>query len=1240
MKIVRTVMTSVLVTGFLLCLISTAYSQGTNLGTIRGTVTDPAGAVIPNAAVQITDKATGISRDLTTNGEGSFEAPALKPGRYEVAVTATGFKKTVVEAVLSGSETIRADIKAEVGTQNETVLVSGADVGLIQRDQPVIAGTLDNRQIQEVPRDSREILEFLYLNPDITQGPGGDGTFKFLGAQSYGATFSLDGQRTNGGIFGEPTSSQPSLETVGELIVLSKNFTAEYSGVANIRIETKRGEANYHGSLFYNNKNSALAAWTIQDKLDQANFRPTSAVPSFPKPYFNLNELGGSFGGPMPFGGKRTFFLMSYERRWDFAPVRVRSQNIPSSLLLNGNFTQIVNTSKPAVPASVESRLTPAEIASNTILTGTGCANVPRPPTCTMRFVTIPTRLLNPIALALMNGYYPHANPSAPLRNADANGQNTNGRLADFAQSFGGLLTRDLATLRVDHDFSDKDKFYAVYNFQVRSGIRSLVANPLPAFGLLSQHQKNHTLSLSYTRIFTNSVVNEARGGINYQFLYRRANMTTGQFLSSIGFNQDEITSYGNVVGSSLVDTPGQVAFTFAPFQGIPNGGRNTNRPLDQKLATFGDTLTWTRGEHSLKMGGDFVRNQAVDGFALNRNNPRGTLSWGATMNGYALFLLGMPSTVANSALFVRNARPALDVSNTESGVFVQDDWRIHPRLTLNLGLRYELITPFVDKNDLMVNFDPNGMGNGGRKGRFVVPTEAVKALIHPFFITYGTVTAKEAGVGRGLVKTDKNNFAPRLGAAWRITDNSVIRGGYGIVYPTSAAQGMRDAIATNTFNQSVRNRQTVGLPGGINPAGGTFPRGVTPFSNLTLASVQGIAANAIPFNLQSPRIEQYNVTFEHELRNNLGIRVSYIGARQHGLIGGFDLNELPPSNTPFGITDDEGNPCYETAPGVITTDLGNCVESEQDEARRPFPNGLGDFLASYGNIGKGRSHAFQVELNRRFARGLMFNISYTLLDQKSSGIDIGNSSLGGAIYNQFHPDTDLSTDSFISRHRLVSYGAFDVPFGKGRHFGTTASKWEDAVLGGYQITWNMFAKSGTGFTPYWNCNNCGPVYPGNIASGFVDAVGDFSGPSFRPRVIGDPYAGVSGDRFFNPAAFAIPTTGADVFDNKDVAKRNFLIGPGTWGVNLGLRKFFRFSETTRLEVGVDFNNVFNHPLLSPLDTGFANLGDFDIGLNSSGQPVITDVTPNPDFGRNIFSWTQEGIDNRRSVRAKLRLTF
>jgi hypothetical protein len=1205
MKGIRSTFSSVLLTACFLCGAVLVFPQGSNSGTIRGRVTDPNGASVAGASVKLTDLTTGISRDLTTNDNGEYEAPTLKPGNYSVTVNAPNFKTTVVNVALSGSDVVRADAKLEIGSQDATVLVS-QEAGVIQTESPTLTDTLTTRQLQEVPRDSREILEFLYLNPDITQGPGGDGSFKFIGAQSYGASFSLDGQRTNGGIFGEPTSSQPSLETIGELIVLSKNFTAEYSGIANIRIETLRGGNQYHGSLFYNNKNSALAARSLQEKFDEANFLPTPALQSFPKPYFNLNETGGSFGGPVPFSRKKTFFLTSYERRWDFAPVRIRASNIPTTVILGGDFSLINPGNRPLVPNAIKPLLTPSEVANNT--TGTGA---------TQRFISIPTRLLNPIALSLLNGYYPHTNPATPFNHA-------NGRLDDFAQSFGGLLTRDLATLRVDHDFSAKDKFYAVYNFQVRNGNRGLVASPLPAFGLLSQHQKNHTVSLSYTRIFSNTFVNELRGGINYQYLYRRANLTTGQFLSSIGFNQDEVTAYGAVVGPRLIDTPGQVAFTFGPFPGIPNGGRNTDRPLDQKLTTFGDTVSWTMGNHSFRAGADFVRNQAVDGFALNRNAPRGTINYGTNLNNFASFLIGLPPATVT---YVRDARPALDVSNREYGFFVQDDFKLRPRLTLNLGLRYEVLTPFVDKNDLMVNFDPNGTGNGGRKGRFVVPTEAVIAKIHPFFIDYGVVTAKEAGVGRGLIKTDKNNLAPRVGIAWRLTDKNVLRGGYGIFYPTSAAQGMRDAIATNTFNQRVTKRNTSGLPGGINP------RGITPFSGGTV-SVSGIAANAIPFDLQNPRIEQYNVTFEREFAGNTGLRVSYIGARQHGLIGGFDLNELAPNNIPFGITNEDGDRCDPLE--------GDCVESAADEARRPFPNGLGDFLATYGNTGKGRSHALQIEVNRRFVGGLMFNVSYTLLDQKSSGLDVGDSSLGGALYNQFNPEHDLSRDSFVSRHRLVSYGAYELPFGRGRKFGSSVSKWTDAVAGGFQLTWNMFAKSGTGFTPYWSCNNCGPVFPGNIASGFVDAVGDFSGPSFRPLVVGDPYAGVSGDQFFNAAAFAPPPTGADVFDNPQIAKRNSLLGPGTWGVNLGLRKYFSFTERTRLEVGVDFNNVLNHPLLSPLDPAFANIGDFDVSLNSSGQPVILPdhVNLNPDFGRNNFSFTQEGIDNRRSVRLKLRLTF
>ena len=317
MRIVRTIIiTSLFVTGCLFCLASRTYSQGTHLGTIRGTVVDQKGEAVPNASVQVTDLATNISQSLATNGEGDYEAPGLKSGNYRVTVTAPGFKTTAINAVLSGSDVVRADARLEVGDASAIVTVT-AEAGLIQTETPTIGGTINNRQLIELPRDSRDIYDFLYLNPNITTSADGL-DFKFIGAQSYGAAFSLDGQRSNGGIFGGATASQPSLEAISELTVLSNNFTAEYAGIANIRIDTKRGEKDFHGSAFYNNKNSALAAWTIQDKLNLANFVPNPARPDYPKPYFNLNETGGSLNGPVRlFGNKKTFFLGAYERRWN-----------------------------------------------------------------------------------------------------------------------------------------------------------------------------------------------------------------------------------------------------------------------------------------------------------------------------------------------------------------------------------------------------------------------------------------------------------------------------------------------------------------------------------------------------------------------------------------------------------------------------------------------------------------------------------------------------------------------------------------------------------------------------------------------------------------------------------------------------------------------------------------------------------------------------------------------------------
>jgi hypothetical protein len=1212
------------------------FAQGTDLGTIVGVVTDSSGALVPNAKVVTLDLGTNTPRETKTNSQGEFRVFGLSAGSYQVSVSAPGMATTKITGIrINGSDTASANAVLKVESSAQSVEVSAA-APLINTEDQTISDTISSRAVIELPRDSRDVYSFLYLNPNITQS-GTDGSFKFLGAQSYGASFSLDGQRSNGGIFGEPTASQPSLEAVGDINVLSNDFSAEYAGIANIRVTTKRGGAGYHGSAFYNNKNSALAAWTLQDLIGKADFAPTPFQPKYPNPFFNITDIGGSIGGPIP-GLKKTWFFAAYERNWTVQPLNVQSSTLPHPSMWAGDFSLLDDSVKPTVPADVLLAMTPQEIATDTVGGAGG------------QFITIPSRFLNPSVQQLIATYFPKIGLSAPIDpftgrvgQVDANGDQISG----YETNLPTRSVQDLGTLRVDHDFNEKNHLYGTYNTSAQTYANALVQTPYTGLGLDQNIRRNHTLSFSYTHIFNTNMVNEARGGFNHQDLYRHSNTTLESFLSSIGFDSSDIAAYGAVVGPNELKTFGHPAVTFSRnrFAAFQNGGRNTDRPQNQGLVTFGDTFTWVIRTHTLKMGADFVRNAAVDGFAVNRGNPRGVMAYtGGGTDPFASFILGEPAT---SVSYINAPRPPMDVYNWEQGFFVQDDWKVSSRLTVNLGLRYELITPFIENHDLLANFDPNYVdATTGEKGRFIIPSDKTIPFLDTRILTTRPVfTAAQAhlGVGRGLVQMDKNNFAPRVGFALRLGNNSVLRGGYGFYFPTSAAQGIRDPIATNPFNQGLTktgfddNNNPVplnGWPGnqhGFSPLTGGFVS--TGFGGLP-------SINAVPVGLQQPRIQQYNVTYERQVFSDASLRFSYLGSALSGLVAGVDLNELPPSDTPFGTTTGDGvTPCD-------PLNNGDCDYSPADLARQPFP-GLGDFLLTYGNFGHGRSNAFQTQFEKRYSHGLMLNFSYTYLDQKSTGLDTGNSSLGGIAYNAFSPNNDYGQEAFVPKNRFVAYGIYDLPVGRGRKFGSSLSKWADAIVGGWQTTFNMFAKSGTGFTPFWLCDDCGTAEPGNIGVTSLDAYGDFnSEPSFRPTVIGS-YNHRTGNQIWDPNAFGLPPLGADLFNNPQIAKRNLLFGPGTWGVNLGVHKSFQFGERVTATFGADIDNVFNHPLFSPdSDYGggggpFAFLGDFDIQVDPATlKPVVADFTPNGDFGRLEQTFTQEGVDSRRTIRLLLRITF
>jgi len=1217
------------------------FAQGTDLGTIRGNVKDASGAVIADAKVMITDLDTNTSRQTNANGAGDFEVFGLKSGRYKVSVTANGMTaQEINDLVVNGSATVGVNVTLRVSGGGEKVEVSASAV-TINTENPTISDTIGHQSVIDLPRDTRDIYSFLYLNPNIT-GADEPGDFKFIGGQSYGGSFSVDGQRSNGGIFGAQTDSKPSLEAVDELNVLSNSFSAEYAGTANIRITTKRGQNQFHGSVFYNNANSAFAALSLQDLAGIADFQPNAFASKYPTPYFNINDLGGSIGGPIK-GLKRTWFFAAYERDYDVSPVNISTTKLAHPSLWTGNFSGMTDNSgptpvynEPDVPAGVV--LTPQEIATDTV-GGAG-----------QQFLQIPSRLLNPSVQTLITNYFPHIGVTAPI-------DPTTGRIPSFQTQLPGRDTLDTGSLRIDHDFSDKDHVYASYNASAETSATSPVVAPYTGLGLTQNNRQNQTVQLSYTRIFKPTLVNEARAGFNKENLLRHSNTTLQGFLSSIGFDAADIAAYGSVVGQFALSTFGHPAINFSnTFATFTNGGRNTYRPEDQNLITFGDTLTWVRGKHNLRMGADFVRNQAVDGFALNRGNPRGSMTYASpstcvadpcfdsNADPFAVFLLGLPPT---SASYVLQARPPMNVHNWEEGYYAQDDWKISSRLTLNFGLRYDLITPFIEKSDLLINFDPNGKNPTGNPGVFIIPSSKTLPFLDTRIASYGYITASQAGLGRGLVRTDKNNIAPRLGFAYKIGDKSVLRAGWGVFYPTSAAQGIRDAIGTNPFNQGVTSRTT--LEGWPSPS----QDGISPITGGTLKGFgNSVTANAIPLGIQSPRIQQYNVTFEREIIRDGTLRVSYLGTHMDGLIAGKDLDELAPNTTPFGTTQGDGVT-------ICDPTQGDCAYSPADLARLPFPL-VGEFLLTYGNFGHANSNSFQTEFTRRYRSGLMLDMSYTYLDQKSSALDTANSSLGGIAYNPFNPNSDYGTDGYVSKHRFIAYGIYDLPIGRSHRIGHSFSRLADTLIGGWQTTFNMFAKSGQGFTPFWICDDCDPVEPGNIAVSSIDAVGDFNvEPSFRPLVVSKNInTGKKGSNAFiwNADAFGLPSIGADLLSNPAVAKRNMLTGPGAWGVNLGIHKAFPIGERVVATLGADFDNIFNHPLFAPDANfgggggSFAEVGEFNMNVIQTGPnagqldaPSVVFLNSQANggtFGQLTSSFPQEGVLSQRTIRLRLRVTF
>ncbi len=1108
----------------------------TTLGTIRGTVFDQQQNVVPGTTVTVTDEATGITRETQSDTQGLYEVPNLRPGTYSVTATLSGFKKVQrTGIVLRAASTALADVRLEVGGIESVVTVSAEGQNNITLESQAIARGLDAQQLRDLPRNSRDIQDFLTLNPNVVGGFDG---IQFLGGRTYGASYIQDGQPSTGGIFGELSNAAPGLDAISEVTVLSNSYSAEYGGLAGVVVSTKRGANKFHGSSFYDFNSNEMNALTYAQTLNGVSRTDPNADT-------HDHRFGASLGGPIV--TNRTFFFGNYEGSRLKALGGGAQAVVPTAAMRSGDFS--------GASFVVRDPLTNAPFEGN----------------------RIPAGRLDPAAVKILNFFYPLPNQA----------NTSNGGYGTYRQILPLSRNRDRTDLRVDHELTAKDSLFVRTSWQRRDPdaftFESTGGNGgsgLTNLGTLDRSSKAVTVATGWTKIFATSVVNEFRGGYSLDSRHRRSRYIAGDVGSQLGIDVPPLAA----------GAPGFPQFQFSGTNrpsAIQDQRQNTFRDLRQSSFSLSSSTTWVAGPHSMKGGGIYTRNYAKDGYSTGANNAKGQYNFRGsfTGNSFADFLLGLPDTVVEQ----RNTRgnKPMDTFSNDWALFVQDDWRVGPQLTAFLGLRYEVVGVFIDRNDIFANFLPNDGGH------HVVPNAQVAQMLPPGAVALNrTLLADQVGLGRGLINTDRNNISPRAGFAYRLGSNNktVLRGGFGIFHPTGAAQGARDIMSRNPFRYSITNRR-----------GATLQHG---FTTGTQTASLGFGNQGINPDLQSPDIYQYNLTAERELPGDLGLRVSYIGSTMRKLLVHHDYNTVKAS------------------PAV----LGDINEDPAARARLPFPL-YGTFMDITENAGEGQFNALQLELQRRFKGGLAINAAYTLAGSDSNAPDSGNSTIGVVQFDPYDIEKDRGPDPNVVKHRVVMNSTWQVPVGRGRHFAANAPLWADAIVGGWTMSTIFQARSGPHLTPFFFYGT-DPLFPANTGRG-LDGVGQF-GEAWRPDVIGNPNTGGSRDQFFDVTAFKEPAPGT--LGN---AKKGSLTGPGTWIVNLAFYKDILRTRGTTTELSVLLDNALNHPqfFVPSLGTdGFVDVTDYVLGGDAhNGSTAVLGA----DTVGNV-----EGFAAGRVVRVGLRMRF
>jgi hypothetical protein len=1121
-------------------------------GGIIGLVTDPAGARVSGAQVTVTNLGTNQPVNVNTNENGQYAADLLRIGTYSITVEKQGFQKAVQSNVEVGvNQTVRVDIALRVGSINESVQVTTA-APLLQTEASSLGTIETERRISDLPLNGRNFIQLAYLGPGANGGQTGtnvsggvfeneraDEAVSVNGLRVSNNNFLLNGVDNNefglGGVI-----VLPPPDDIQEFRTEENSMSAEFGrGGAAVNVVLKSGTNQVHGGLYEFIRN---------DKLDAVNYFNQGQQP------FKRNQFGAFLGGPIK--KNRTFIFGGYEgsRLRESQPFL---STVPTADERAGDFTDRL-TGETFSPCAVPS-------PGDTFDTGTifdpfsthnyTCADgavvsLRNPISSGGQLNVIPAGSINSVGQKVAN-FYPQANLPGLTNNYLANQNHVN--------------DQDGFNVRLDHRFRDQDQMFASYSF---GDVRSQRPGPLgPLFGgsdccpSVSNSRAQH-LGLGYTHTFSPQFLNDLHGGY---FRYA-VNALPFNFGKSIG--TDEL----GIPNANRSTDPNSSGLTNIDIAGFTPLGDSMYLPehVFENIFQVADTATWIRGRHSLKFGVDFRRQQRN---FYQVTAPRGFFDFGGVYtndlstanggNGLADLLLGIPD--ANEQDFLLGLYPT---RYWDLGAFVQDDFRIRPNLTINIGLRYDITSP---ANGRVGNFDLN------------------KAIV---ITSYGQNPVPHAGV-----EFDKSDWAPRIGFAWSVRRNTVIRSAGGIFY--SAEANIFDDLGLNppqlTFLANTFNPGTIPTAGQLVSTG--FPSAL-PVGDAI--NISGPVKTTGPKRI-IPRIMEWNLSVQHQFGDNFLAQVGYVGTRANHLWN----HEASDLNQPLQILD--SNFCG--------PDPNNCLPNFGRRYFNQQPNMTAVLPLDYPQL-EMFYNSFQASLNKRFANGFNFLAAYTF----AKNLGNADGTVGGFIQNSYRPDLEYGPVVPDLRHRFTISYLYELPIGHGRRFMGGMSGVADAIFGGWQVAGITTAQSGEAVTA--------------VMSSDLSNTGSFS---YRPDQVANPYDfsfntasqgtdfGCTNpghqtlDCWYNQAAFVAPplAPGQQSAHSYGDSRIGNLRGPNLVDFDFVLQKNFKIRESQQVEFRAEFFNLLNHP---------------NFGLPGGGSAVPVDVPG----GASI---TNTSTDNRQ-IEFALKYTF